>query len=250
MANIDHIIKQSLRRKFDDYNPETKHMPFHHRLLGTDRMALFSFIHSLNTTFGTSIFQPAAEALAKPHFPFVKVQYVVGNQISKQAQAVIQEIIDTLSGGVSPNKSEDIERIRAVCTQGEIVISKPVRVDLAIQDYNDEFHLFDLKTVKPNKNDFKSFKRTLLEWVAILLLKNPKAKVQSYLAIPYNPYEPKQYQRWTMAGMIDLDAEIKVAEEFWNFLGGENAYQDLLDSFERAGIDMREEIDGYFKNFN
>ncbi|MDR0411845.1 MAG: TdeIII family type II restriction endonuclease, partial [Treponema sp.] len=27
-------------------------MPFHYRLLGRDRMALFSFIQSLNTTFG------------------------------------------------------------------------------------------------------------------------------------------------------------------------------------------------------
>ncbi len=52
-----------------------------------------------------------------------------------------------------------------------------------------------------------------------------------------------------MAGMIDLDAEIKVAEEFWNFLGGENAYQNLLNSFRRAGIDMQDEIDNYFKRF-
>ncbi len=50
-------------------------------------------------------------------------------------------------------------------------------------------------------------------------------------------------------GNPDLKAEIKVAEEFWNFLGGENAYQDLLDSFERVGISMRDEIDEYFRNF-
>ncbi len=31
-------------------------MPFHYRLLGKDRMALYSFIHSLNTAFGNSIF--------------------------------------------------------------------------------------------------------------------------------------------------------------------------------------------------
>lgn len=37
-------------------------MPFHTRLLGKDRMALFSFIHSLNTNFGTSIFEPVALA--------------------------------------------------------------------------------------------------------------------------------------------------------------------------------------------
>jgi type II restriction enzyme len=48
---IEDSIKASLRKKFQIYNPETKNMPFHYRLLGRDRMALFSFIHSLNTTF-------------------------------------------------------------------------------------------------------------------------------------------------------------------------------------------------------
>jgi len=38
------IIKCCLREKFSSYEPETKHMPFHYRLLGKDRMALFSFI--------------------------------------------------------------------------------------------------------------------------------------------------------------------------------------------------------------
>jgi len=249
MRDIDRIIRESLRKKFERYSPETKHMPFHYRLLGKDRMALYSFIQSLNTTFGTSIFEPAAEAIARPYFTFVKKQYVIGKQISKQAQAVIQETIDTLSAGKSPEKNEEIERIRSVCTKGEIVASKPVKVDLAVQDHDGTFHLFDLKTAKPNKSNFKDFKRTLLEWVAMFLFENPDAKVQTYLAIPYNPYEPRPYERWTMAGMIDLKAEIKVAEEFWNFLGGENAYQDLLDSFERVGISMREEIDEYFRKF-
>ncbi|MDP3114851.1 MAG: TdeIII family type II restriction endonuclease, partial [Candidatus Cloacimonadaceae bacterium] len=46
---------------------------------------------------------------------------------------------------------------------------------------------------------------------------------------PYNPYEPKPYARWTMKGMLDLEHELKVADDFWDFLGGEGAYQDLLD---------------------
>jgi type II restriction enzyme len=63
IEKIENTIKESLKNKFLSYNPETSNMPFHYRLLGRDRMALFSFIHSLNTTFGTSIFEPVAEAL-------------------------------------------------------------------------------------------------------------------------------------------------------------------------------------------
>jgi len=100
------------------------------------------------------------------------------------------------------------------------------------------------------KGGFKEFKRTLLEWVAVVLAENPKADVNTLIAIPYNPYDPKPYSRWTMAGMLDLDHELKVADEFWDFLGGEGAYNDLLDCFERIGIEMREEIDDYFARFN
>ncbi len=74
-VKVQQVIKTSLRKKFLSYNPETKHMPFHYRLLGKDRMALFSFIHSLNTTFGTSIFEPVAITLASSKFRKAERQY-------------------------------------------------------------------------------------------------------------------------------------------------------------------------------
>ena len=106
-----------------------------------------------------------------------------------------------------------------------------------------------IKTAKPNAGGFKEFKRTLLEWVAVFLANNPKAKINTLIAIPYNPYEPEKYNRWTMRGMLDLNKELVVAEEFWDFLGGKNTYQDLLNCFERVGIELRGEIDAYFKRF-
>jgi len=107
-----------------------------------------------------------------------------------------------------------------------------------------------LKTAKPNVSNFKDFKRTLLEWVAIALAEKPNAKVNSLIAIPYNPYEPQPYERWTLKGMLDLDNELRVAGEFWDFLGGQGTYNELLDCFEKAGIELRPEIDKYFSRFN
>jgi type II restriction enzyme len=70
------------------------------------------------------------------------------------------------------------------------------------------------------------------------------------ISIPYNPYEPNPYKRWTMKGMLDLKKEVMVAEEFWDFLSGDGTYIDLLDCFEQAGIELRPEIDEYFLKFN
>jgi type II restriction enzyme len=248
-SNIQAVIKTCLRRKFQSYKPGKTHMPFHARLLGKDRLALFSFIQSLNTTFGTSIFEPVAVELAKVKFTKAEAQYPVGNSISVKAQSEIQRIIDDLSIGKDANKLVEIERIRKVCCTGKMASVKTVKVDLFIQDEKDNIYLFDLKTAKPNKSNFKDFKRTLLEWTAITLATTPNAKIRSLIAIPYNPYEPSPYEIWTLKGMFDLKEELTVGEGFWDFLGGAGTYRDLLDCFEAAGIEMRDEIDAYFTRF-
>jgi hypothetical protein len=249
IKRVENNIRESLRKKFQTYKPETNHMPFHYRLLGHDRMALFSFIHSLNTTFGTSIFEPVAETLASSNFVLAQKQYVVGDTISELAQNEIQRIMNELTIGNSPNKVDEISRIRKVCNKGKMNKLRTVKVDLFVKSNDETVHLFDLKTAKPNISNFKDFKRTLLEWIAIFLVKNPNANVHSCIAIPYNPYEPKPYERWTLKGMLDLDNELKVAEEFWDFLGGEKAYLKLLDCFEKVGIELRPEVDEYFSKF-
>lgn len=250
IATIEATVRDSLRNKFLNYKPESKNMPFHFRLLGKDRMALYSFIQSLNTTFGTSIFEPVAVTLAKTRFQTAEAQHVTGNQISQGAQNVIQNIINDLSADKKDaNKREEIERIREVCRKGKMNTLSTVKADLFAQDKNSAVYLFDLKTAKPNISNFKDFKRTLLEWCAIKLAQNPEVDVMSFIAIPYNPYEPEPYQRWTLKGMFDLDQELKVADEFWNFLGGKGAYEEILNCFERVGIELRPEIDGYFANF-
>ena len=248
---VEKTLKASLRNKFENYNPEPASMPFHTRLLGKDRLALYSFIHSLNTNFGSSIFEPVGLALAQKNFKMATAQATAGELISTAAQAEIQKIIDGLTTATStPDKKKEIERIRKVCQTGKMVTVKPTKVDLMFESKSGAFYLFDIKTAKPNAGGFKEFKRTLLEWVAVILANNPKAEVHTFIAIPYNPYEPEQYSRWTMRGMLDLENELKVADEFWDFLGGKGTYKDLLDSFEKVGIELRDEIDTYFNRFN
>lgn len=250
IQNVETVLRNSLRNKFQSYKPEPASMPFHARLLGKDRMALFSFIHSLNTNFGTSIFEPAAKALASANFQSATSQQVAGTKISSQAHNVIQNIMDGLAtANISPNKLEEIHAIRQVCQSGEMRTVKLTKIDVKVVGHDSAIFLFYIKTAKPNAGSFKEFKRTLLEWVAATLAINPSANIQTFIAIPYNPYEPEPYNRWTMRGMLDLENELKVANEFGDFLGGQGAYQQLLDIFERVGIELRPEIDQYFSRY-
>ena len=266
-------LAAALRQKFATYKPETYYMPFHTNLLGKDRMALYSFIQSLNTNFGTSIFEPVAEELAKFEFDKVQRQKVAGERVSKDAERVIQDIMNELeSGAKKPDKVRESERILASAMSGEVAMRKPTKVDLFLQK-GEDVYLIDIKTAKPNKGGFKEFKQTLLTWVACYAyenfcglndgaagvltaydltacdLTNKAAKIHTLIAIPYNHYYPKPYERWTMAGMLDLKHELKVAEEFWDFVGGEGSYELILQAFEEVGQEMRDEIDEYFRKF-
>ena len=139
---IKEVIISCLRAKFQHYKPESNNMPFHYRLLGKDRMALYSFIQSLNTTFGTSIFEPVAVALAQSNFKIVEKQYVIGNQISSECQNVIQYIMNSLTLGSTPNKQKEIELIRAAVLKGHTNKMKTVKVDLYLETFDGEKFFF------------------------------------------------------------------------------------------------------------
>src|SRR3989338_4597435 len=125
---VEETLKASLRNKFQNYNPEQASMPFHTRLLGKDRLALYSFIHSLNTNFGSSIFEPVGLALAQKNFKMATAQATAGELISTAAQGEIQKIIDGLTTATStPDKKKEIERIRKVCQTGKMVTVKPTK---------------------------------------------------------------------------------------------------------------------------
>lgn len=246
---IQQTIANCLRSKFQNYEAKDNYMPFHFRLLGKDRLALYSFMQSLLTTFGTSIFEPVAAALAKTQFEKVETQFIVGDSIFSDCQQKVQSIINSLTINPKPNKIEELELLKKSLS-GNTNKLKPAKVDLFVETKAGEQYLFDLKTAKPNKGDFQKYKQTLLEWAGIAYTKNKNAKVNTLIAIPYNPYEPQPYQFWTLAGMLDLEQELMVAEKFWDFLGGKGAYNELLECFELAGLELRPEIDEYFGKFN
>lgn len=205
-----------------------------------------------DTTLGTSVFEQVARIIADPNFRQAIHQYRdFNNTISRSAQRVIQEIMDELVAARStPNKVKETEKILHVSQTGDLVKVRRPRIDLFLESFDKVEYYFDLKTAKPNISDFRGYKRQLLEWVAIRGAENNTANVRTLIAIPYNPYEPEPYQRWTLQGLFDLENEIMVAEEFWNYLGGEDTYEQLLDVFETVGIELRPEIDDRFQAFN
>jgi len=247
---IRKLLINIVRNKLREYKPETKHMPFHFRLLGRDRYAMFSFIQSMNTTFGISIWEQVAVILARSAGFQAERQYDLLGSIDPETERLIQNIhYDLRAGRRQVNKFEEIELIRKSIKKGAPKKDPDSRVDLFVK-IGDEENYFDITSAKPNMKEFAALKLKLLRWTALRLSQDKNAKVFTRLAIPYNPYHPQPYQRWTLKGLYDLDkGEILVGEEFWNFVANDNIYDDLLDVFQEAGDELREEIDRKFAQF-
>ena len=139
ISDVEQVLRSSLRKKFQNYNPEPASMPFHTRLLGKDRLALYSFIHSLSTNFGTAIFEPVAVAIAEGNFQSAKSHAVAGEYIYEAAQFEIQKIMDNLATAMSsPNKTEELDTIRRHCQSGSKRKVSLTRVDILLQSKKDE----------------------------------------------------------------------------------------------------------------
>lgn len=247
---IKQLLIITVQEKLRTYQPETVYMPFHHRLLGKDRYAMFSFIQSMNTTFGTSIWEQVAVILAKGIGNYAERQYKLLGEIDKETEIFINEMHYKLrKGELSANKKNEIEKIRNKIKFGQAKKDPDSVVDLFIKIKEREEY-FDITSAKPNMKEFVALKLKLLRWVGLRLSQNKDVNIFTRLAIPYNPYYPEPYDRWTLKGLYDLeDGEILIGEEFWNYIGNGNIYEELLDVFQEAGEELREEIDKKFKEF-
>ncbi|PIX92093.1 hypothetical protein COZ26_03695 [Candidatus Kuenenbacteria bacterium CG_4_10_14_3_um_filter_39_14] len=162
---IKDYLVEKIRQKLATYNPETNSMPFHFRLLGKDRMALFSFIQSVNTMLGTSIFEQVGKVIAEPMANRAIGQYKeFEGYISSEAVLKIDSIMrDLRSASRKPDKEKETKEVLAVANKGNLGKKLKKRVDLFVEMKDGTEYYFEVKTAKPNINEFTGIKKQMLD---------------------------------------------------------------------------------------
>jgi hypothetical protein len=235
---IKNFLKEKLEEKLARYKRETTYMPFLVRLIqDNEKVAAYSFIQSVATTLGMSIYEEISRIIAQPSAEECRTKYDLNSTLSREQKEVIEEIIRQLKNRERKvNKEKEIEEVlRAPWKNG-----KPQKEGRIVDFYmkrNGIEYLFEIKTVKPNIDVFTASKRKLLEWIARL-----RRKAETILAFPYNPYHPQSYIRFTEQGLLEHGKELLVGKEYWDFLGGENTYEELLEIFDQVGKFYKEKI--------
>ena len=240
---IKSLLSKKIEMKLKSYGRETTSMPFLARLIqDNEKIAAYSFIHSMATTLGMSIYEDVSVIIASEKSQECFRNYGVGGAMSKEQKSAIANIVAKLRNGErEANIEKEIEEVlRASAENGEFQKSGSI-ADFYMKRNNKEFY-FEIKTVKPNIDVFEKSKTKLLEWVA-----RRRKRINVFLAFPYNPYHPEPYSKFTEVGMMDSQNDFLVGDEYWNFIGGENTFPELLKVFDEVGKEFKARLEQKFK---
>ena len=240
---IKNLLRKKIENKLRNYGRETSTMPFLARLIQDDeKIAAYSFIHSIATTLGMSIYEDVSVIIASANSTECFRNYGVGGVISKAQKSVIAKIITELRNKerTANIKNETRDVLKASSSNGKF--QKAGNIADFYMNRNSAEYFFEIKTVKPNMDIFEASKTKLLEWVA-----RRRKPVKVFLAFPYNPYHPEPYSRFTETGMMNHPNDFLVGEEYWNFIGGENTFPQLLKTFDEVGKEFKEKLKKKFQ---
>jgi len=237
-GKIQSLLIEKITKKLKKYARETTSMPFLVRLVqDTEKVASYSFIHSLATTLGMSIYEEVSKIVVEPNSEEAFTKMDIGGILSVEQKSAIANIVRELRNKERKvDKVKEIKEVLSASPDGGRPQKEGRIADFYMKRKGVEYY-FEIKTVKPNIDVFTASKIKLLEWVA-----RKRKAIKTILAFPYNPYYPKTYERFTEQGLLEHGEEFLIGDEYWDFLGGNNTFNELLIEFDFVGKQLKNEI--------
>ncbi len=250
-TKIHDFLKEKLLKKIDEYslNDDDSSKPFQYALFTKKGYLAKGFIHGCETALG-NWHESIAKIIATQNFEIAeKLQGAnkLKGQVTNEAQKTFENILSDLDSATrEPDHKEEAAEIFNASQNSNKIVSRIQTVDLFLKRENGEEIYFEIKGPKPNKNEMRAAKRDLLEILAIKAHEGKKVKI--YLGMYYNPYFPKDYQRWTCLKFFNKGQDFLIGKDFWDFLGGAGAYENLIKIYEDVGEEIRPVLDKKFKD--
>lgn len=244
------FLKDKVLKKIDEYNlsDEDSSKPFQYALFTKKGYLAKGFIHGCETALG-NWHETIAKIIALENFAKAKKlqgENKLKGKITREAQRKFENILSDLDSVIrEPNHKKEADEIYQASQQEDIIENRIQTVDLYLETKNGDELYFEIKGPKPNKNEMRAAKRDLLEIFAMRATEGKKVKI--YLGMYYNPYYPKEYQRWTCLKFFDKGNDFLIGKDFWDFLGRTGAYEELIEIYEKVGEEIRPVLEEKFR---
>ncbi len=237
---VYHLFKNFAQKSLKSYDVQKLKQAYPFHRLFFDEMGLLAFKQerSVVTRMGQQLYPELAGCIAREHYTQVALEYEIAGQLDKETTDTISRIVRELrSGQRQPNQAVELAE---VYTAVAIPQSAPVEVriiaDLYIGDFPQGPFFAEIKTPVPNLDICAETKQKILTFAALHYQDNP----QGYLAFPYNPFISRsEYKHPFTKRVMDLQSEVLMGSEFWDILGGEGTFAQMLEIIEEVGSELR-----------
>jgi len=229
------ILKDEILKKVSFDATKGEYKPFHEALIPPEFLRIQRFFRSFSTSLGQGVFEYIARIVTEANSKWEEVK--LNHRFNAFASPNIQSQIDTFIENIQQRRIKPYPYPKFAKPNSND--TKEIVVDLSFKDKKTgTIYFIEIKSPKPNKDQTRRTKEKFL----FLLSTYPKCK--TYYAFPYNPYgENKENYNWSFTKMFfDLDTEVLIGEEFWDFIGGKNTYKDILEIFKTVGKRKGREI--------
>ncbi len=219
-------------------SPNGELKPFQAALIPPELIRINQFERGLSTKLGNSL-EECARLIALEYHKDVRRSYDIRAEVSVAAFAEAERQKEHYESTVKKQQAKPSleQMITAVLNarRSDDLETKAVRADLYILANDSTEFLFEIKSPKPNKGQCLEVVQRLLRFHLLRGAKRPQIK--AYYAMPYNPYGvTKAVYRWSQAlNYLPFEESVVIGDEFWNIVGGQTAYEELLEIYLEVG---------------
>lgn len=217
--------------------------PFQRLFFTVPEIAAARAERSTVTSMGSDLYPRLAEAIANERFNVVRLEYTVEGELNDDACNTLEQIVTTLREPLRrepvqgrrrrrPRSNSVVELARILDAQGGDARPVAVKADFYIEDFTDGPLFMELKTPRPNLDIAAESKRKMLYFLA-MMRREGNDGAQAFLGLTYNPFVTRDdYDHSPTHRIMDMENEVLIGSETWDFIGGPGTYDELLEIIE------------------
>lgn len=211
--------------------------PFHRLFFTNEGIATARAERSIVTSMGASLYPRLAVAVASERFQDVHTEHTIEGELNDNACNLLEQIVTELRAPGrrrrnrrGPNHHDEMNSI--VAARDGAARQVAVTADLYIGDFTGGPLFVELKTPLPNLDIAAESKRKILYFLTMKRRQNVVG-AKAFLGLTYNPFLTRAaYAHNPTTRVMDMDNEVLMGSELWDYIGGTGTYDELLEIIE------------------
>ena len=253
---LDKHLSDLINRKKEEFDGKKNitygdYKPFHEPFITPSFKRTTSFERSFSTGFGNT-FEHVAVEISNNYHDFALGHAEINGEIDINAQEEIINIKNDIDeNNFRNNKFPSlIKQVNSQKNSKKSPKSGKIISDLYIKSGNKNYFI-EMKAPGPNKDQCLAALEKLLRIHAMKnryiskkgsKRENIQGEIITYFTFSYNPFYPDKYNWTFVKNYTDLKNEVRIAEEFWDLIGGPGTYGEVLQLYEQVGKKYRDKI--------